>query len=152
MPIKIITQIDLFVWMDYIILKLIFISFHPLNPLSANPTKWSNTLKQFVGNLPTNLLSVFDRFVKLALQDLSWIAWILFGIFISDVKISHDQKQPSSVPENFAKFTGRHLCQSIFFNKVADLKKRLWHSCFPVNFAKSLRTPFFIEPLWWTSE
>ena len=21
-----------------------------LNPLSANPTKWSNTLKQFVGN------------------------------------------------------------------------------------------------------
>ena len=31
-----------------------------LNPLSANPTKWSNTLKQFVGNLPTNCLSVFD--------------------------------------------------------------------------------------------
>ena len=29
-----------------------------LNPLSANPTKWSNTLKQFVGNLPTNCLSV----------------------------------------------------------------------------------------------
>ena len=25
-----------------------------LNPLSANPIKWSNTLKQFVGNLPTN--------------------------------------------------------------------------------------------------
>ena len=22
------------------------------------------------------------------------------------------------------------------------LKKRLWHSCFPVNFAKFLRTPF----------
>ena len=25
-----------------------------LNPLNANPEKWSNTLKQFVGNLPTN--------------------------------------------------------------------------------------------------
>ena len=25
-----------------------------LNPLSANPTKWSNTLKQFVGNLTAN--------------------------------------------------------------------------------------------------
>ena len=24
-----------------------------VNPLSANPTKWSNTLKQFVGNLST---------------------------------------------------------------------------------------------------
>ena len=39
-----------------------------LNPLSANPTKWSNTLKQFVGNLPTNYLSVFDHFVGLALK------------------------------------------------------------------------------------
>ena len=49
---------------------------------------------------------------------------------------------------NFAKFTGKHLCQSLFFNKVAGLspatllKKRLWHRCFPVNFAKFLRTPF----------
>ena len=25
------------------------------------------------------------------------------------------------------------------------LKKRLWHRCFPVNFAKFLRTPFFIK-------
>ena len=37
---------------------------------------------------------------------------------------------------NFAKFTGKHLCQSLFFNKVAGLrpatllKKRLWHSVF----------------------
>ena len=38
------------------------------NPLSANPTKWSNTLKQFVGNLPTNCLSVFDHFRNLALK------------------------------------------------------------------------------------
>ena len=39
-----------------------------LNPLSANPTKWSNTLKQFVGKLPTNCLSEFDHFVGLALK------------------------------------------------------------------------------------
>ena len=53
---------------------------------------------------------------------------------------------------NFSKFTGKHLCQSLFFNKVAGLtpflrsatllKKRLWHRCLPVNFAKFLRTPF----------
>ena len=42
------------------------------NLLSANPTKWSNTLKQFVGKLPTNCLSVFDHFVKLALKGLSF--------------------------------------------------------------------------------
>ena len=36
----------------------------------TNPTKWPNTLKQFVGKLPTNCLSVFDHFVKLALKGL----------------------------------------------------------------------------------
>ena len=29
------------------------------------------------------------------------------------------------------------------------LKKSLWRSCFPVNFAKFLRAPFFKEHLWW---
>ena len=50
---------------------------------------------------------------------------------------------------NFAKFTGKHLCQSLFLNKVAVLgpetlfKKRLWHRCcFPVNFVKFLRNLF----------
>ena len=38
------------------------------NPLSANPTEWPNTLKQFVGKLPTNCLSVFGLFINLALQ------------------------------------------------------------------------------------
>ena len=41
-----------------------------VNPLSANITKWSNTLKQFVGKLPTNCLSVFDHFVGLASKGL----------------------------------------------------------------------------------
>ena len=40
------------------------------NPLSANPTKWSNTFKRFIGNLPTNCLSVFDHFMGLALKGL----------------------------------------------------------------------------------
>ena len=56
---------------------------------------------------------------------------------------------------NLAKLTGKHLCQSLFFNKVADLrpatllKKRLWHRCFPVNFVKFLRTPFLTEHTLW---
>ena len=41
-----------------------------LKSLSANSTKWSNTLKQFVDNLPTNCLSVFNNFVKLSLKEL----------------------------------------------------------------------------------
>ena len=52
---------------------------------------------------------------------------------------------------NFAKFTWKRLCQSLFFNKVADLrsatllKKRLCHRCFHVNFAKFLRTPISLN-------
>ena len=61
----------------------------------------------------------------------------------------------NGVVRNFAKFTGKHLCQSRFFNKVAGLrpatllKKWLWHRCFPVNFVKFIRTPFIIEHLCW---
>ena len=58
------------------------------------------------------------------------------------------------VLRNFAKFTGKHLCESLVFNKVAGLrptllKKRLWHRCFPeaFNFTKkeTLALVFFCE-------
>ena len=48
--------------------------------MSANPTKWSNTLKQF-GNLPTNCLSVFDHFVGLALKGFKSCLVKLFATF-----------------------------------------------------------------------
>ena len=50
--------------------------FYAINPLSANPTKRPNTLKQFVGKLPTNRLSVFDHFVNFALKGLRVIRQI----------------------------------------------------------------------------
>ena len=43
-------------------------------------------------------------------------------------------------------FQEKHLCQSLFFNKVT---KETLAQCFPVNFAKFLRTPIFIEHLLW---
>ena len=71
-------------------------------------------------------------------------------------QIIQRQKQSSGgALKNFAKFTGKQLCKSLFFNKVAGLrpvtllKNRLWHWYFPVNFAKFLRTPFLNEPLRW---
>ena len=42
-----------------------------VNPLSVNPTKWPNTLKQIVAKLPTNCLSLFGHVVKLALKGLT---------------------------------------------------------------------------------
>ena len=49
---------------------------------------------------------------------------------------------------NFAKSTGKHLCQSLFFNKVTGLrpatlfKERLWHWLFFVSFGKFPRKAF----------
>ena len=40
-------------------------------PLSASPTKWSNTLKTIRRQQPTNRLSVFDYFQGLALKGIS---------------------------------------------------------------------------------
>ena len=34
----------------------------------ANSEKWSDTLKQFVGKLPRNCLTMFDHFVWLTLE------------------------------------------------------------------------------------
>ena len=66
------------------------------------------------------------------------------------------------VVKNFVKFTGTHLCARVSFLiqlQASNLqltklqkkptKKRLWHMCFPVNFAKFLTAPFIIEHLWW---
>ena len=75
-------------------------SVRQFNPLSVNFTKWSNTLKQFVVKLPTNCLwdwrlkgwdgsnilrefvklptnclSVFNHFVRLALEGLRWLIY-----------------------------------------------------------------------------
>ena len=59
------------------------------------------------------------------------------------------------VLRNISKFAGKHLCQSVFFNKVAGLrpatllKKRLWQRYFLLKFEKFLRTPFLTEHLRW---
>ena len=58
----------------------------------------------------------------------------------------HLQMQPPEVVyvkrclKNFAKFTGKHLCQSLFFNKVAGLRS---------EFCEISKTIFFYLHLWW---
>ena len=51
------------------------------------------------------------------------------------------------VPKTFAKFTGKHLCQSVFFNKVAGhatlLKKETLKQVFSCEFCKISKNTFF---------
>ena len=57
------------------------------NSLNPNPTKWSNTLKQFVCKLPTDCLSVFEDFVGLALKGIKgYYRHLLKMILSPDVK------------------------------------------------------------------
>ena len=55
-----------------------------------------------------------------------------------------------SVFENFTKFKGKRLSQSLFFDKATPeafnfIEKGLQHRFFPVNMRRFLRTPFFID-------
>ena len=43
-----------------------------------------------------------------------------------------------SALRNFAKFTGKHLCQSLFFNKIAGLRQNTSGGCFCINFFRQL--------------
>ena len=50
-------------------------------PSSHSPTKWSNTLKQFVCELPKSCMCVFDYFVGLTLKGLkTTILTVLFKL------------------------------------------------------------------------
>ena len=60
------------------------------------------------------------------------------------------------VLKNFAIFTGKHLCWSLFLIQLQAqaqackfIRKRLQHRCFPVNIAKFLKTASFTEHLQW---
>ena len=56
------------------------------------------------------------------------------GILVNKHRVSEAVVRRKGVLRNFAKFTGKHLCQSLFFNKAAGLrpatllKKRLWQA------------------------
>ena len=60
------------------------------------------------------------------------------------------------VLRNFTKFTGKQLCQNLFFNKVAGLacnfiKKETLAQAFSCIFCEISKNTFFTEQLWMTS-
>ena len=69
-----------------------------------------------------------------------YICWQMF-FKIGVLKISQISQKTSVLEPNFSKVAGLIFCNFI--------KKRLRHRCFPVKFAKFLRTTFFTEHLQW---
>ena len=73
-------------------------------------------------------------------------------------KISRSIHQKCSIKihvlKNFSKVTGKHMCQSHFFNKVTglksatSLKKRALAQVFSCEFCEIFKNTFFTEHLW----
>ena len=96
---------------------------------------------------------VLDKYISLI--------WARYEVIVYVYEVFKFQKQPlevfckKGVLRNFTKFTGKHQCKSLIFNKVTGLrpatllKTRLLHRCSPVNFGKFLRTPILTEHLRW---
>ena len=109
-------------------------------------------LNPFLANVPI-LYRLKKQDVFKAYKIETWLKTRMLSCFFSS-KWNSDPLIRSSRPEvfcwkhvfkNFKKFAGNHLCLSLFLIKLRSatlFKKRLWHRCFPVNFAKFLRTPF----------
>ena len=102
--------------------------------------------------LKKNSVTTIIHFLQLIL------IWV-WNINETYVRSSHRRcSVRKGVLRNFVKFTGKHLCQSLFFDKVVGLrpatllKKRLWHRCFPVSceFYEISKITFFTEQLWVT--
>ena len=91
----------------------------------------------------TNVVIFHKKFFNFSL--LTAATFLLRYIFRSNHQRCSVTK---GVLRNFAKFIGKHQCQSLLFNKVvglmpaAFLKKRLWHRCFPMIIENFQITPF----------
>ena len=62
-------------------------------------------------------------------------------IFVGNTNLFYTEKYAFSVKKELTNISG--------LRPATLLKKRLWHKCFPVNFAKFLRTPFLTEHFQW---
>ena len=113
----------------------------------------ANVLNEFFSNIVTNFnIPQFDQ-IDLTSEKIS--ESVIKAIVKCRARRSHRRcSVKKGVLKNFAKFTRKHLRQSLLFNKVAGLrsatlfKKRLWRRCFPMNFPKFLRTrEVHVQPL-----
>ena len=103
---------------------------HKFNPLSANCTKWSNTLKQFVGKLPTNCLSLFDHFVKLALKGLTSFKYFSNHTYLKHKTNSWTAERKLKLKANlnrscYLKQMNRNFLRSL---GKAQVKKYIWNT------------------------
>ena len=116
---------------------------------------WNKVLQWTIDKLWYHLLMVWR--ITLTLPKLKmwkfyivikyvWCFWerLFSCIFLFSTASSRSSHRRCSIEigvvKILTKFTGKHLCQSLFkvtgLRPATLLKMRLWHRCFPVNFVK----------------
>ena len=118
----------------------------------------------FLNNFAKNSQNYYRKMhgiFKVGLQNTACITSmsVFFTNLVNGLVINRSSHLRYSVKKVFLEISQNsqtnQLCLSLFFNKVAGLrpatllKKRHGHRCFPVNFVKFIRTPFYIEHVWW---
>ena len=79
------------------------------------------------------------------------------NISVKESRSSHQMCSLKAFLKNFAKLTGKYLCQSLFFNEVAglrsatSLKKEAVAQVFSCDFCEIFKNTFFTEHLWATA-
>ena len=134
-------------------LKAVFHKFHLVHSWILCPIYWKTCLNLLLFGKTGKFVTVSWALSYMIRNPFNYVSWIKKEQAEAVVQRCSVKK---GVLRNLVKFTGKHLCQNLFSSKVTGLrpatllKKGLWHGCFPVNFAKFLRTLFFIEHLlWW---
>ena len=124
-----------------------------INSLSANPTKWPNTVKQFVWNLPTNCLSVFDHFVGLALKWLTFTDGMKKEMLRVSYRSSHHRYSIKKVFLKISPNSQENTCVSVsFLIKLQAftcnlIKKETLTEMFSCEFCVIFKGTFFTEHL-----
>ena len=95
----------------------------------------ANVFNKYFVNVATDIHSSI-RYSKIIFTNILPPVNIIFFLNPTDeIEAKKEVFYKKAVLKHFANFTGKQLCQSLY------LKKRLWQRCFPVNFAKCVRTP-----------
>ena len=87
------------------------------------------------------------------LDQLNLLAMFQFLTNISKFRTTHRSGHrrfsiKKGVLKNFAKFTGKHLCQSLFFQACNFIKKETLAQVFFCAFCEIFKNRFFTEHLW----
>ena len=104
------------------------------NSLCANFTKWSNTLKQFIGKLPTNCFSVFGHFVRLVLKELNsylanWWCYKLDDLIYICLKFYHSLSPSLGLESTDPRPTSSKLLLLLWYEGYQELNKRVGSHC-----------------------